>query len=97
MAGFQESEQSADNLFRQTGRLKSAQITESSGVAFSSQVPNSIWTLNDRGMTSELFWVSLDGETIGELTAGEREERRLGSDVEIHDQFEALLADRGRR
>ncbi len=67
---LQDEKQAVDKLFRQTGRTKLDRINESSGVAFSGLQPDSIWTINDSGHDSELFALSLTGETIVALPVG---------------------------
>lgn len=54
-------QQEEGELLVSLGINRNPQITESSGLAYSRLVENSIWTMNDSGNTNELFLLKTDG------------------------------------
>jgi hypothetical protein len=53
-----------NDLFRQTGVVKPAEIQESSGAAVSFHSPNAFWTINDSGHSASVYCLSFTGDLL---------------------------------
>ncbi|MGB1928667.1 MAG: hypothetical protein ACPHO8_05135 [Mariniblastus sp.] len=53
--------------FSALGTNRNKDVAESSGLAFSQQIPNAIWTINDSGNSNRAFLLQTDGRLLAEV------------------------------
>lgn len=83
--------------FSTLGTNHNKEVTESSGLAFSRQIPNAFWTINDSGNSSCAFLLQTNGKLLAELKLKDSDniDWEALADFEIDGQPYLMIADVG--
>lgn len=93
---WQDSTSNKPN-FATLGTNRNKEVTESSGLAFSRQIPNAVWTINDSGNSNRAFLLQTNGKLLAELKLKDSDniDWEALADFEIDGQPYLMIADVG--
>ena len=83
--------------FTTLGTNRNKEVTESSGLAFSRQIPDAIWTINDSGNSDRAFLLHTDGRLLAEikLKGADNNDWEALADFEFEGKPHLMIADVG--